>query len=168
MLAMTRSYRCSGLLLESYAACLSAKPLSSQYSPKRHNTVSECIAKYASALSTEAVNTANSLWQQSSNVPHVLGSVELACFSVCGSIGTLLTFTSPVCSLMRFSPRQSTPCGSARSSTGIFVICTSLNGLVMIWIKEVSLDRVSCYPVLPILPFPKRSGAVPRACAPTG
>ena len=54
-------YRCSGLLLESYAACLSAKPLSSQYSPKRHNTVSECVAKYASALSTEAVNTANSL-----------------------------------------------------------------------------------------------------------
>ena len=55
------TYRCSGLLLESYAACLSAKPLSSQYSPKRHNTVSECVAKYASALSTEAVNTANSL-----------------------------------------------------------------------------------------------------------
>src|SRR6266478_9735554 len=54
-------YRCSGLLLESYAACLSAKPLSSQYSPKRHNTVSECVAQYASALSTEAVNTANSL-----------------------------------------------------------------------------------------------------------
>ena len=54
-------YRCSGLLLESYAACLSAKPLSSQYSPKRHNTVSECVAKYTSALSTEAVNTANSL-----------------------------------------------------------------------------------------------------------
>src|SRR5437870_5968066 len=55
------SYRCSGLLLESYAACLSAKPLSSQYSPKRHNTVSACVAKYASALSPEAVNTANSL-----------------------------------------------------------------------------------------------------------
>ena len=54
-------YRCSGLLLESYAACLSFKPLSSQYSPKRHNTVSGCVAKYASALSTEAVNTANSL-----------------------------------------------------------------------------------------------------------
>ena len=54
-------YRCSGLLLESYAACLSAKPLSSQYSPKRHNTVSECVAKDASALSTEAVNTANPL-----------------------------------------------------------------------------------------------------------
>ena len=54
-------YRCSGLLLESYAACLSAKPLSSQYSPKRHNTVSECVAKYASALSTETVNMANSL-----------------------------------------------------------------------------------------------------------
>src|SRR6266446_6825212 len=55
------SYRCSGLLLESYAACLSAKPLSSQYSPQRHNTVSACVAKYASALSPEAVNTANSL-----------------------------------------------------------------------------------------------------------
>src|SRR4029453_9741426 len=54
-------YRCSGLLLESYAACLSAKPLSSQYSPKRHNTVSECVAKDASALSTETVNMANSL-----------------------------------------------------------------------------------------------------------
>ena len=57
----SQCYRCSGLLLESYAACLSAKPLSSQYSPKRHNTVSECVAKYPSALSTEAVNTANSL-----------------------------------------------------------------------------------------------------------
>jgi hypothetical protein len=56
-----RSYRCSGLLLESSAACLSAKPLSSQYSPKRHTTVSECVAKYASALSTEAGNMAKSL-----------------------------------------------------------------------------------------------------------
>src|SRR5258706_4407086 len=54
-------YRCSGLLLESYAACWSAKPLSSQYSSKRHNTVSACVAKYAGALSPEAVNTAHSL-----------------------------------------------------------------------------------------------------------
>ena len=44
------SYRCSGLLLESYAACWSSKPLSSQYSPKRHNTVSECMAKYTRSI----------------------------------------------------------------------------------------------------------------------
>src|SRR5215475_7200663 len=60
-MSLHANYRCSGLLLESYAACVRAKPLSSQYSPKRHNTVSACVAKYASALSTEAVNRVNAL-----------------------------------------------------------------------------------------------------------
>ena len=65
--------------------------------------------------------------QQSSKVPHVLGSVVLAFFSVLGSIGTLLTFTSPVPWLVRSSPRQSTHCGFSHSRLGMFVMtCASL------------------------------------------
>src|SRR2546426_7121847 len=44
-----------------YAACLSAKSLSLQKSPKRSKTISGCAAKYARALSTETTTAANSL-----------------------------------------------------------------------------------------------------------
>jgi hypothetical protein len=80
-----------------------------------------------SGLSTPHSSRAQgSALQPSSKVPQVLGSVVLALFSVCGSIGTLLTFTSPVRWLVRFSPRQSTHCGFSRSSPGMFTTCTTL------------------------------------------
>ena len=83
------TYRCSGLLLESYAACLSAKPLSSQYSPKRHNTVSECMAKYASALSTEVVNMANSALITASATLHPFSLSQCSSRRTEGSRGDL-------------------------------------------------------------------------------